>query len=256
MVSSAPVSLTAAWRFARGIGSARCSTTPPCRRRPSWTSTKATTVTVWLATAGGGIVRVRGTDIAQWELGKTAADDMVYSLDEDFEGNLWIGTAPGGLHRLSDGVFTTWTAEDGLPDNVVESIYEDRHGAMWIGTHAGGLCRIGGGWAPLHVHSAGVGGQPRQRRAGRCRRPPLAGNARRAERPPSRHGRAVRSAMVLPSRSRQRAGLATTRAVSGSAPGAEASPGFVSWFAPRVFESVDGLAGGAFVTSLARRQGR
>jgi signal transduction histidine kinase/ligand-binding sensor domain-containing protein len=98
--------------------------------------------TMWLATAGGGIVRVRGTDIAQWGLGRTAADDMVYSLAEDFEGNLWIGTAPGGLHRLSDGVFTTWTAEDGLPDNVVESLYEDRHGAMWIGTHAGGLCRM------------------------------------------------------------------------------------------------------------------
>jgi ligand-binding sensor domain-containing protein/signal transduction histidine kinase len=98
--------------------------------------------TMWLATAGGGIVRVRGTEIAQWGLARTAADDMVYSLAEDFEGNLWIGTAPGGLHRLSDGVFTTWTIEDGLPDNVVESLYEDRHGAMWVGTHAGGLCRM------------------------------------------------------------------------------------------------------------------
>lgn len=100
--------------------------------------------TVWLGTAGGGLVRVVGTRVSHWMLGETPADDLVYALAEDGEGNLWVGTAPGGLHRLRDSTVLTLTAADGLADEVVESLYEDRAGRRWIGTHAGGLCLVEG----------------------------------------------------------------------------------------------------------------
>ena len=98
--------------------------------------------TLWLGTAGGGLVRVAGGRVAHWLLGATPADDMVYGVAEDAEGNLWLGTAPGGLHRLRDSTVRTLTAADGLADEVVESLFEGRDGRRWIGTHAGGLCLV------------------------------------------------------------------------------------------------------------------
>lgn len=95
---------------------------------------------LWLGTAGGGLVRVVGGRVAYWLLDDTPADDLVYALAEDTEGNLWIGTAPGGLHRLRDSAVSTLTAADGLSDEVIESLFQDRAGRRWIGTHAGGLC--------------------------------------------------------------------------------------------------------------------
>lgn len=98
--------------------------------------------TLWLATAGGGLVRVVEGRVAHWLLQESPADDLVYGLAEDAEGNLWVGTAPGGLHRLRDSTVATLTASDGLADEVVESLFQDGHGRVWVGTHAGGLCEV------------------------------------------------------------------------------------------------------------------
>lgn len=98
--------------------------------------------TLWIGTAGGGLVRVHEGKVAHWLLGASPVDDLVYDIAEDAERNLWLGTAPGGLHRLRDSAFVTWTADDGLTDEVVEALYEDAAGVTWVGTHAGGICQV------------------------------------------------------------------------------------------------------------------
>lgn len=70
------------------------------------------------------------------------ADDRIYSLMEDIEGNIWVGTYYGGLQRLKHGKFLTLTAREGLQGDVVYNIRQSASNhALWI-SYIGGARRM------------------------------------------------------------------------------------------------------------------
>jgi ligand-binding sensor domain-containing protein len=112
--------------------------------------------TYWLATNGGGVVRVDlNTGLAattdrsgkpaftQYKVGDSAAASRVNVLYQDRAGSLWAGT-DGGLFRLdaSDAEGTFRRIEIGLRSHPVElvqvwAMLEDREGSLWFGTKFG-----------------------------------------------------------------------------------------------------------------------
>lgn len=100
--------------------------------------------TLWVGTAGGGLVRARGAERATLEQASGADLGVVQALLRDREGSLWIGTGGGGLARLRDAPFTPVTTREGLPADRAYSVAADPRGGVWVGT-TGGLAYLSGG---------------------------------------------------------------------------------------------------------------
>jgi signal transduction histidine kinase/ligand-binding sensor domain-containing protein len=98
--------------------------------------------TLWLGIHDGGLMRVRGGQVARLTKRDGLADDSVLSLFEDRAGSVWVGTLRGGATRISGERISSWSTEDGLPANHVKVFYQDAAGTLWIGTHGGGLSRF------------------------------------------------------------------------------------------------------------------
>ncbi len=69
------------------------------------------------------------------------ADDKVFSIAQDREGNMWFGTAGGGVSKYDGKTFKTFSTADGLASNIVITIAEDKSGKIWFGTIGGGASR-------------------------------------------------------------------------------------------------------------------
>lgn len=87
---------------------------------------------IWLATYGGGVVRIRNDEFTQFTTSDGLGDNIVRCVREDSSGDLWFCTATG-LSRLSGGEFHNYTTHDGLLDNLVYDVFEDREGRLWVG---------------------------------------------------------------------------------------------------------------------------
>ena len=99
---------------------------------------------VWVATSNGLNYLNKDRDI--FELctladGSRKISNLMYTLKEDYQGNIWIGSYHG-LHFLDKitGKPSLITTLDGLPDNMITGIEEDQNHALWISTGRG-LCR-------------------------------------------------------------------------------------------------------------------
>jgi len=62
----------------------------------------------------------------------------VFSLCEDFEGNIWVGVESHGLYRVHRKRVATYSTADGLPTDAVTTIGEDKTGKIWLGTFGHG----------------------------------------------------------------------------------------------------------------------
>jgi ligand-binding sensor domain-containing protein len=97
----------------------------------------------------------RGADflIADWDgtLSRLADDNFtnamrvahfekrkLFSLCEDFEGNIWVGVESHGLYRVHRKRVATHSTADGLPIDAVTTIGEDKTGRVWLGTFGSG----------------------------------------------------------------------------------------------------------------------
>ncbi|MCS6995237.1 MAG: diguanylate cyclase [Anaerolineales bacterium] len=76
------------------------------------------------------------------------AEDTIYDLETDSQGNVWIATARGGLNRLDPltGQFTRFQNAPDNPNSIASNttyaLYLDEpSGVLWVGT-SGGLCRL------------------------------------------------------------------------------------------------------------------
>jgi diguanylate cyclase (GGDEF)-like protein len=98
---------------------------------------------LWLATYGGGVVRMRDGKHTRFTTSDGLGDDIVRCVYEDSAGALWFCTA-SGLTRLADETFTTYTTEDGLLNNLVYDVFEDQKGNIWAGV-LGGVSRFSNG---------------------------------------------------------------------------------------------------------------
>ncbi|NAY93317.1 response regulator [Muricauda sp. JGD-17] len=103
---------------------------------------------MWFGTTQG-LFRFDGMDFKRYhnEYGnrESLSDDVIYSLEEDSQGNVWIGTKSGGISIL-DPVRDTFShhrynPHDSIPfsNYFITAIHEDKNGIIWIGSQGGGL---------------------------------------------------------------------------------------------------------------------
>jgi ligand-binding sensor domain-containing protein len=65
------------------------------------------------------------------------ANEYVFSIMVDSEGDKWLGTNGGGVSRYSNGKWITYFPMHGLADYWVYAFTEQKNGTIWIGTWAG-----------------------------------------------------------------------------------------------------------------------
>lgn len=97
--------------------------------------------TLWIGTAGGGLVRMRAGVFRSWKVRDGLSNDFVQSLCEDREGHLWIGTT-SGLNRMFNETFLSSAAQASLQGKEIWSLAAAPAGALWIGTRTDGLYRL------------------------------------------------------------------------------------------------------------------
>ena len=65
------------------------------------------------------------------------ANEYVFAVGLDRDGNKWFGTNAGGVSRYKDGKWKTFFPMHGLADYWIYSFAQQRNGDFWIGTWAG-----------------------------------------------------------------------------------------------------------------------
>jgi ligand-binding sensor domain-containing protein len=65
------------------------------------------------------------------------ANEYVFSVGLDHQGNKWFGTNAGGVSRYKDGQWKTFFPMHGLADYWVYCFASQKDGTLWIGTWAG-----------------------------------------------------------------------------------------------------------------------
>lgn len=94
---------------------------------------------LWVGTSAGvheidlGNLQVRHTFTRDHGL----ANEYVFAIKVDQQGNKWFGTNGGGVSRYHDNSWKTFFPIHGLADYWVYAFAEQSNGALWIGTWAG-----------------------------------------------------------------------------------------------------------------------
>ena len=94
---------------------------------------------IWVGTSAG----VHEVDLASGKLRSTftrkegLANEYVFAVGLDRDGNKWFGTNAGGVSRYKDGKWKTFFPMHGLADYWIYSFGQQRNGDFWIGTWAG-----------------------------------------------------------------------------------------------------------------------
>jgi len=99
---------------------------------------------VWAGTFWDGLVCLNGTKTTIYKNkpgdSNSLANNNVWALAEDTEGNIWIGTLGGGLQKLDTktGSFTTFNQiRNGLANDYVSSFWFCKGNSLLIGTSSG-----------------------------------------------------------------------------------------------------------------------
>ena len=113
---------------------------------------------LWFGNNGAGLFRYDGktlTNITK-EKGLSNADFIasgklglgtmarVYSINEDYDGNIWVGTVDAGVWKYDGTNLTNYTTKNGLTSNAVNTIYKDKNEELWFGTDSNGICKFNG----------------------------------------------------------------------------------------------------------------
>jgi PAS domain S-box-containing protein len=112
---------------------------------------------IWIASTSDGLTRLIRNG-SSWELQNITvtnglAQNSVWSILTDMEGNYWAGASSGGLHRFSPRQFVNIGLAQGLPDNVVRGLAEIAPGRILAGTFGGDAAEIVDGRV-VSVHPA------------------------------------------------------------------------------------------------------
>lgn len=94
---------------------------------------------LWVGTSAG----VHEVDLASGKLRNTftrkegLANEYVFAIGIDRQGQKWFGTNAGGVSRYKDGQWKTFFPMHGLADYWIYAFAEQKTGDWWIGTWAG-----------------------------------------------------------------------------------------------------------------------
>jgi len=105
---------------------------------------------IWLATDGHGLYRLRRQTVSTLAKEDGLPDGNIYPIYQDRRGAIWIGTWNGGLAKFSEGKFSTISVAGGLTANRINSIFEDRAGRLWVATSTGLYRRQLEHFEPVH----------------------------------------------------------------------------------------------------------
>jgi signal transduction histidine kinase/ligand-binding sensor domain-containing protein/CheY-like chemotaxis protein len=92
---------------------------------------------IWAATYGEGIVRVRATPIVPLGGAERLPGAMATAVLQDHAGAMWIGTDAGVARLAGDSVHTYDTRRGDHYNDLVLSITETRDRTIWVGTSFG-----------------------------------------------------------------------------------------------------------------------
>jgi ligand-binding sensor domain-containing protein len=92
---------------------------------------------LWLGTAGGGLMRWRAGAPAPIPPGGPPRSWPVSTIMFDPDGTMWVGTTGAGLWRLRDGRWFAFTSSDGMFDDLIWSTLDDGLGNLWISSNRG-----------------------------------------------------------------------------------------------------------------------
>jgi ligand-binding sensor domain-containing protein len=95
------------------------------------------TGSVWLATAGAGLMRWHAGAPAPIPPGGPPRTSPVSMILFDPDGTMWVGTTGAGLWRLHDGRWTAFTSKDGMFDDLIWSTLDDGLGNFWMSSNRG-----------------------------------------------------------------------------------------------------------------------
>lgn len=92
---------------------------------------------IWLATAGGGLVRMREGRVEVLDSSRGLSSDTVTGVAADRKGVLWATTAGAGLNRLWPGPLTTFSDAQGRRGGFHYALHRDPAGTIWVGSNQG-----------------------------------------------------------------------------------------------------------------------
>jgi ligand-binding sensor domain-containing protein/CheY-like chemotaxis protein/two-component sensor histidine kinase len=95
---------------------------------------------LWIATAGQGLMRFSEGRFQVWTTQDGLASDRVTALVQAPNGTLWVGTT-GGLHRVDGSTVSKAELFEGTQPPVM-SLAVERDGTLWAGTQDGTVYRL------------------------------------------------------------------------------------------------------------------
>ena len=98
---------------------------------------QAPDATLWVATLGDGVYRLRGGESRRFGRADGLSSEGVRVVYVAPDGTLWAGMAGGGLAKLEGDRFISVGSPEGLSDDTVSQIISDDEGRLWVGTNRG-----------------------------------------------------------------------------------------------------------------------
>ncbi len=93
---------------------------------------------LWIATNGGGLVRLRPRSFVMLDATTGLPDDVSTSIAEGRDGVLWCANRSGGLVRVADGrIEAIGRSDRGATPGYANAVALDRAGRVWVGTIEG-----------------------------------------------------------------------------------------------------------------------
>ncbi len=111
---------------------------------------------LWIATDGGGLIRLKDGRFSAYTTRSGLAHDRVHALAADTDGSIWIGTE-AGLSRWQNGGIETFV--EGVAERSVLALHQDPTGDVWIGTFDGVLMSYREGAFADHTSSLPTAGR-------------------------------------------------------------------------------------------------
>ncbi len=91
---------------------------------------------VWVGTWGGGVSRYDGKKWHNYTVQDGLASNVVFSMDQDADGNYWFGTNQG-LSYYDGENWQTYQSKDGLMGNSIYAVQATPSGEIWVGSRTG-----------------------------------------------------------------------------------------------------------------------
>jgi diguanylate cyclase (GGDEF)-like protein len=126
---------------------------------PSGPTLTARDESLWVATAGGGLLRRLGHgEWLSWNKHDGLLDNTVWAIRTDRVGKVWLGTG-GGLTILNSqgAVVRSWTMQNGLSGDRALSIAEGPAGDFFVGTDPSGVSHFDERGNLLQTYGSGSG---------------------------------------------------------------------------------------------------